>query len=437
METCTLCWQGIYADGACNKCGYRRETESKRRTDALPSGYMLNNRYLIGAVLGKGGFGITYSCWDNHGRRRIALKELFPITSVIRSGNGVNIIINNGHEEYFNGVKSKFQNEANLLYRINTYCNIAQVYDMFECNGTVYYAMEFLQGCDLDVYRKQKGVLSWDFLRPIMKQLLQTLSVLHKNNIIHRDISPDNIFLLKDNTVKLIDFGAARTYQGKFNFTVLKKDGLSPYEQIISSAKQGPYTDIYALSATMYLLLSGKLPPAADQRKIGNQTLVPLQQYCPALPDYVAKAIEKGMNVDASDRFQSAEEYMRALNFFDTQEKTPPPVVIPLSGSVDYWIYGRSGMYTGMHRKLMKNKEITLGRLPSCDVVFSETAGGVSRRQCVLFVNNANAVYIKDAGSTYGTFLNNVRLGTTWTKINCGDIIKMGAESFELVCANT
>ena len=200
-NVCTACWQGTYINGICSHCHQRRTRPEDRREDALVLMDTVNGRYAVGDVLGKGGFGITYSAWDNAEKRRVALKELFPNKSVHRSANKRTVEVMQGHEEYFDALKGKFKEEANLMRLLADDCSVVRVYDLFSCNNTVYYAMEYLDGCNLDTYRKQHGLLSWKFLGPVVKELLETLAILHSRNLIHRDISPDNIFLTKDNRV--------------------------------------------------------------------------------------------------------------------------------------------------------------------------------------------------------------------------------------------
>lgn len=427
LNICTACWQGNYVNGICENCRHPKEAEAKRRMDALPLMDIVRGRYTVGEVLGKGGYGITYSAWDNVQMQRVALKELFPNTSVTRGGDNRTVVPNKGHEAYFSDLKTKFEEEAVRPKKLTEECNAVKVFDSFHCNNTVYYAMEYLEGCDLNAYRKQHGLLSWDFLAPIMRDLLRTLEVLHKENLIHRDISPDNIFLTNDGVVKLIDFGAARAYQGTLNFTVLKKAKFAPWEQMVSDGNQGPWTDLYALSVTMYLLLSGKLPPEAKDRVVGAP-VIPLDQECPDLPPEVVKAIEKGMSVRIRDRFLSAEEYRNALF---PQEQVPE---VPVVEEKVYWLRGRRGYYAGQKKQLSLSTEVRFGRWYTNDVIFPETMAGVSRNQCALYIDEAGNAFVKDIGSSYGTFLNGERLGDQWTPAGLGDSITFGNEEFQLVC---
>ena len=444
METsaniCTACWQGYYYNGICNHCHHQKAARAERRPDALPLMRVVHGRYTIGEVLGKGGYGITYSAWDNKDRHRVALKELFPSTSVTRSPDGTTVVPNRGHETYVSELKEKFREEALRPQRLAEECKAVKVFDVFQSNNTVYYAMEYLEGCDLKVYQKQHGPLSWDFLAPIVWELLRTLEILHKENLIHRDISPDNIFLTKDGQVKLIDFGAARAYQGTLNFTVQKKASFAPWEQMESNGKQGPWTDIYALSITIYMLLSGKLPPKAQDRICG-EAVIPLNTLCPNVPEHVVKAVEKGMNIRIKERYASAEEFMRAL-FPQTPVKQVSvkqmPANQPLPVKVEplpmWWLRGIRGIYSGQQKQLAPNVVIRFGRTQSNDITFPETLPSVSRRQCEIVIDKTGRAFARDAGSSYGTFLNGLRLGLDWTMANPGDMISFGNEQFQLIC---
>lgn len=434
METttnvCTACWQGIYVNGICPNCHSQQTENDARRSDALPIMDIVHGIYCIGDVLGKGGYGITYSAWDNMHMRRVALKELFPSTSVTRSGNARDVIPNRGHEDYFAELKGKFAEEAKRPQKLGEECKAVKVYDLFQCNNTVYYVMEYLEGCDLRVYQKRNGLLSWDFLAPIMRQLLDTLAILHKENLIHRDISPDNIFLTKDGQVKLIDFGAARAYQGTLNFTVQKKASFAPWEQMESNGNQGPWTDLYALSVTMYMLLSGKLPPKAQDRIYGKP-VIPLDKLCPDLPFHVVKTIEKGMSIRIRDRYLSAEEYIQAL--FPVNQSNGTVRKVSEKQRV-YWLRGKNGYYAGQKKRLVLNSETRFGRWHTNDITFPESTLGVSRYQCVLLIDDEGNVFVKDAGSSYGTFLNGIKVGKNWTGVNAGDCIHFGNEKFQLIC---
>lgn len=400
-------------------------SQNERRSDALSNTTVLKERYMIGDVLGNGGFGITYSAWDKETNCKVAMKELYPRQDVYREPDEITVKVVPGQEQFFDELFKKFEDEAKLLIQLNGENNIIKVYDLFYANNTIYYSMEYLDGCDLKTYIKQHGPMPWEQLGPMMYQVLQALGTLHKQNLIHRDISPDNLFLTKDAQLHLIDFGSVRTYQGNRSFTVFVKQHFAPWEQYETNGKQGPWTDIYSLSVSMYMLLSGKLPPKAPDRKMGKK-VVPLETYCPRMSSRVARAIEKGMNFEARERFQSAEEYIQAL-YGGAQ-------TVPKNGSgiqlSKHWIYGCSGVYAGKRLRLYVNQTIAFGRQPSNNVVFPDTTTGVSRNQCALYVNASDILFIRDTGSTYGTFLNNVRIDGNWTQVPQGSNIRFGNEFF-------
>lgn len=434
QNTCTVCWKGQYLNGICTSCHHKMTPQSERRTDALPLRSVLKQRYIIGEVLGNGGFGITYSAWDTKFNNRVAIKELYPRKDVCRDEDDATIKVIGGQEEYFSDLMIRFENEAELLQSLGRECDVVKVYDLFRANGTAYYSMEYLDGCDLRNYLLKNGPLKWEFLKPRLQEVLKTLEVLHSKNLIHRDISPDNLFLTKDNKLRLIDFGSVRTYQGATSFTVFLKQHFAPWEQYKSNGKQGPYTDIYALSVTVYMLLTGKLPPKAPDRVAGTQ-VIPLKTLCPQVPDKVSKAVEKGMNLKAEDRFQSAAEYLHAL--MGTAAPPPPPPPPPpsptiLPTSVAYWIQGRTGFYAGKRKKLDKGREIRLGRLEHNDIPFPINTYGVSRNQCSLFISASGELFVKDNKSAYGTYINDKKVNENWTKVASGSYLRVGGEVLQL-----
>ena len=439
---CPVCWRGTLSGGVCSVCHHSASASDHRRADALPLGTVLRNRYVIGEVLGNGGFGITYSVWDGVSQQRLALKELYPRSEVFRAQDRVTVTPMEGREGILSELKVRFEREASLLLQLQGEGNVVNVYDLFSCNGTAYYAMEYLEGCDFQSYLKQYGPVTWAMLEPMMRELLPTIGRLHKHNLIHRDISPDNLFLTIDRHIRLIDFGSVRTYQGNHNFTVHLKDHFAPWEQYISDGKQGPWTDIYALSVTLYMLLCGKLPPKAAERMSGS-AVTPLCTLAPAVPTYVAQAIEKGMAVQIEDRFQSAEQFMQALQLTFSQ---PPMNVYGRGGELReqkkvhtpriadaFWLVGFSGFFSGQRYLLEADTEILIGRGLECHITFPDQTKGVSRKQCALYLKGDGTVLVRDAGSTYGTLLNGRKLMRTWTLVRQGDVIQFGNECFRFL----
>lgn len=446
-KVCMSCWQGTIVGGVCTSC--HRKASTERRPDALPPLSKLNMRYSVGEVLGNGGFGITYSVWDNKMQRRVALKEFYPRQDVYRGSDSVTVVTKPGQENIYYEMFKRFESEAKLLQLMNGEEGNIQIYDLFYANNTVYYAMEFLEGGDLKSYIKSHGPMSWDVLGPMMYQLLFSLDSLHRKNLIHRDIKPDNLFLTKENRIRLIDFGSVRTFQGNESFTVCVTHHFAPWEQYETNGNQGPWTDVYALSVTLYMLLSGKLPPKAPERKAGAK-VIPLKTHCPHLPQEVCAAIEKGMSVRIEDRYPSAREFRKALfphmsggshggynSGGHSGGSTVPGKTdhIPFSQTAkasQFWLHCLSGVHAGKKMRLGMNQEIKFGRRSTNEVRFPDSTNGVSRAQCSVFVTDKGVLFVRDTRSTYGTYLNNTRLGEEWVEASPGSILRFGNEIFQL-----
>lgn len=290
------------------------------RTAKLPyleHGVVLRGRYIIDAVIGSGGFGVTYKAWDTILNCLVAIKEYFPKSFVNRTPGDVSVSIftDVNTMEVERGIK-RFLQEAQDLARFNNRSGIVSVYDFFEENNTAYMVMEFLEGCTLKEYLKSNGErLNIDTGLYIINSLLSTLAEVHKLGIIHRDISPDNIFICSDSSIKLLDFGAAKQTLDIYNQTVsiVLKHGFAPPEQYLSKGEFGPWTDIYALGATMYKMFTGILPTESVERMVEDKMPEP-NVVNPDIPQYLNDIIMKAMSVKVEDRYHSVEELMDALN---------------------------------------------------------------------------------------------------------------------------
>lgn len=251
---CPNCFSEINNPGQhCMHCGYPLNEE--REPHLLPCGALLHDTYIIGRVLGEGGFGITYLAYNKNIQMQVALKEFFPKGLTNRNTSYGNVITFSGNPQSFQIAKQQFINEARMLAKFQNLSGIASVYDCFEENGTAYIIMEYIKGRTLnDVLRTYPGKLSVDQCLSLMRPVMQSLEELHKNGIIHRDISPDNLILRPKAGLVLIDFGAARDFvinQG-YDMSVILRRKYAPIEQYSSKNIQGPWTDVYALSATIY-----------------------------------------------------------------------------------------------------------------------------------------------------------------------------------------
>ncbi len=282
----------------------------------LPEGTELPHNYIINRILGEGGFGITYSGTLSLTGEKVAIKEYFPNGLAHREhaeDDSHPIIPFYGMEDAFEKGRQHFLNEASILKEFQNLNSIVSVKDVIETNGTVYLVMEYIDGITLKQYVKENGALSFQELLPLMKPVIQALIQVHKQGLIHRDISPENLMIGIDNQLHLIDFGAASIENGHDDktMTVILKSGYAPPEQYLSDGKQGAWTDIYALCATMYMTLTGFAPPESI-RRIQQEALPSLASHAD-ISSWQAAAIEKGMSLNASDRFQNMESLYQAL----------------------------------------------------------------------------------------------------------------------------
>lgn len=303
----------------CSHCGFD-ENKVVVPPHHLPYRTILNQKYLVGRALGEGGFGITYLAWDCNLQMKVALKEYYPYEMVRRNtGENTAVFTCTGKEVGYHKGREKFLEEAQRLAKFNDIDGVVRVRDFFRENNTSYIVMEYLEGVTLKQYLKQQGGrISFADLSQKMKPILEALDRIHQAGFIHRDISPDNIMVLKSGKLKLLDFGAAREFAGEDEKTlsIMLKPGYAPKEQYISKGNQGAWTDIYALCATWYKCLSGEEPPEALERsdKKGEDSLKPLNEIEGVrIGIRQARAIEKGLSVQPEDRFQTIKELEQEL----------------------------------------------------------------------------------------------------------------------------
>ena len=327
MKICFGCFEQ-YDDSfdICPHCGYAEGTEPELATYMRP-GAILNERYVIGHALGHGGFSVTYLAWDALLLHKVAIKEYLPSEYATRRPGESRLTIFSGKEgEYFQFGKEKFLDEAKRLSAFQNEDGIVHVYDCFSANETAYLVMEYLDGITLSEYlKKEAAVLPQGRIAPekaisMLTPVMLSLQRVHDSGMIHRDIAPDNIMLLKDGGVRLIDFGAARhaVHDCGKSMTVIIKDGYSPEEQYNSHGVQGPAADVYALSATLYQMITGITPPGAIERgeylqKHKRDMLPPPSKFNKAVTKTQDTAILNGMALHTQDRTQSIAELYEEL----------------------------------------------------------------------------------------------------------------------------
>ncbi|EOS69995.1 hypothetical protein C818_01955 [Lachnospiraceae bacterium MD308] len=330
-KLCMGCMANLpYPGSRCPYCGFEVRTY-QRPENSLPLYEIVNGKYLIGRVIGKGGFGITYIGWDFYQSKKVCIKEYFPrliaarnthagtyseqISVSIRysTDSGMHTISpSKAQHVYTEGLKTYIK-EAENLSRFYLMPGIVSVRDFFYGNHTAYIVMEYVDGIDMRRYAKAKGGrLKPQEVFPILKDVLKALNEVHKANIIHRDISPDNIMITRNLKAKLIDFGAARNYESTKTAPVLLKQGYAPIEQYTKDGKQGPWTDIYSMCASIYYLLTGIRIPVAKERK-ERDTVKKLQVMGVPVSEEQDLAIQKGLSVDASKRYQTVAELYKNI----------------------------------------------------------------------------------------------------------------------------
>jgi beta-lactam-binding protein with PASTA domain/predicted Ser/Thr protein kinase len=294
----------------CPLCGYAEGTRAAEALHMEP-GSILADRYIVGRVLGYGGFGVTYIGRDAQLERTVAIKEYLPGEFSTRVPGQTQITVftdNTKLEQYQTGLR-KFVEEARRLAQFQNEDGIVKVFDSFEANNTAYIIMEYLDGETLSEYLRRSGVVPADQAFEMLLPIISSLYNVHQHGIIHRDIAPDNIFITKDGRIKLIDFGAARfaTTAHSRSLTVIIKPGYSPEEQYRSRGDQGAYTDVYAVGAVLYRMLTGETPPDALERRAQFESkrrdiLKPLSKFKVNLTQNQETAVLNALNVRIEDR---------------------------------------------------------------------------------------------------------------------------------------
>lgn len=303
----------VEEDQPCPNCGLT-EGAYTPSPHHLPPGTVLSNRYMVGRVLGEGGFGITYIGCDLRLELRVAIKEYFPTDKVIRHAMAsldVTSYIGSAATGFEEG-KSRFLNEARTMARMDKQPQIVAVRDFFEEHNTAYIVMEYVDGTTFKELVAQKGGrIPPSELLPMIEPLFAALTAMHTQGLIHRDISPDNL-MLENGVVRLLDFGCAReSADGTATMTITLKHGYAPVEQYQQKG-QGPWTDVYGLSATIYYCLTGKTPPQAMNRLCEDELILPRKLGVP-LTEKQEQALLYGMGIRPRRRFQSVEELHAAL----------------------------------------------------------------------------------------------------------------------------
>lgn len=306
-----------------------------------PGTPLMSGQYVIRDFLNAGGFGITYLATDSLDRT-VVIKECFPGTFCRRS----NVSVQPRSRAHLNELRSivrLFANEAHSLARVG-HKNIVGVHHVFEENNTAYMALDFVNGRDLlDIIEDPETNLTPAQIRTFLEKMLDAIGFVHREGMLHRDISPDNIIIRQDGEPVLIDFGAAREQATKASRVLsalrVVKDGYSPQEFYISGSEQSPSCDLYSLAASFYHVITGGLPPDSQKRlqafaSSEPDPYVPLGQRTDAFDAVFCAALDKAMSVLPKERMQSAEEWLAAMRgeALETVGSEPeaPRAVVPV-----------------------------------------------------------------------------------------------------------
>ena len=298
----------------CPHCGYVRGTAPEEAYHIRP-GTILSKRYLIGRVLGFGGFGVTYIGYDMTLDKVVAVKEYLPGEFATRMPHQTRLTVYPGEkQEQFSAGKEKFLDESRKMVRFQHVPEVVHVFDCFEENGTAYIVMEYLEGESLKQKLERDGRMTVEEALPIILDVLHALEAVHAEGILHRDVAPDNICLTKDGRVKLLDFGAARfaTTTHSRSLTVLIKPGYAPEEQYRSRGDQGTWTDVYATAATFYRMITGITPDDALERAARDMLRPPSKCGVKIGPN-TENAIMNALNVKVQGRTQTAKDFENDL----------------------------------------------------------------------------------------------------------------------------
>lgn len=329
---CYHCMKPLNGSTVCPYCR-RNVMFSSAAPYHLKAGTVLSNRYLVGESIGEGGFGITYIGLDQTLAKRVAIKEFYPSGAANRTGESADgVVITRGREGFFQKGVDRFLVEAKSVAAFSAEDGIVDVLDYFRANNTAYIVMEYLDGENLRDYISHHGRFRSGDLIALMMPVMKSLRAIHAEGIIHRDISPDNIMFTKNGKLKLMDFGSARYYTNEDRrMSVVLKKGYAPEEQYRSNGEQGPYTDVYALCATIYTCITGR-EPADSLDRLRCDDLMPPSSLGVSISPVHEQALMHGLAVSAENRCRDMDQLIKEFSGTVPVERTVS-AEIPYTGN--------------------------------------------------------------------------------------------------------
>ena len=288
------------------------ENNNPTYKELQPGTILCGGKYTVEKKIGEGGFGITYKALQGGLNRTVCIKEYFPAGKCARETHARTVYVQGASENIFEKYRQAFVKEAKMLATLH-HPNIVEVIDVFDENNTSYMVMAFIEGKSLQSIVDSRGPLPYPEVVNYIAQVTNAVGYIHDRHILHRDIKPDNIMITADYKAILIDFGSAREFeQDKTQVhTSMLTHGYAPTEQYTANSRKGSYTDIYAIGATMYFVLTGHVPLEAAARL--TEPMAAPKDLAPDIPDEANRTILKAMQLKAENRHQTVQEFMDDL----------------------------------------------------------------------------------------------------------------------------
>ena len=385
-----------------------------KKTEGLPVNSILEMRYRIDGVLGRGGFGFTYEAWDLQKNRVCAIKEYFPRRICSRDSTTGRLVPGAGYREQFLYGAKKFEEEAKVLRGLSDVMGVVRVWDYFLWNSSVFLVMERMKKPDLRRLIQERGYpFSLEEAVPMTVQIAKTLHKLHqKYHIIHHDISPDNLMFSDDGQLKLLDFGSARELSNRLSGEYVEfKPGFAPPEQYSDRVLQGAYTDVYALAAVFYFMVTGNVIPESLDRK-NKDEYISLSYCLPGCPDHISKTVDWALALNVNDRLQTAEQFSDGLQGkFDNWEYDNKILQRSLQNKKSAYIKIWGGNLDGYDWQMPGDQDIILGRSEGySNIALGKEYDTVSRQHCILrYDTKTGQFWVKDISSN-GIWVSEKRL---------------------------
>ncbi len=288
------------------------ENNNPTYKELQPGTVLCGGKYTLEKKIGEGGFGITYKALQSGLNRTVCIKEYFPAGKCVRETHARTVYVQGASENLFEKYRRSFVKEAKMLATLH-HPNIVEVIDVFDENNTSYMVMDFIEGKSLQSVVDSRGRLPYPDVVNYIAQVTNAVGYIHERHILHRDIKPDNIMITADYKAILIDFGSAREFeQDKTQVhTSMLTHGYAPTEQYTANSRKGSYTDIYAIGATMYFVLTGQVPLEAAARL--TEPMAAPKELVPDIPEEANRTILKAMQLKAENRHQTVQEFMDDL----------------------------------------------------------------------------------------------------------------------------